>query len=227
MVHQFDVVGVIAANLSKTVGELLTFREQLLEAGKTAIHGRPSRIDNLCIRQHQVDEPDVAEVIRHLVDKEGRALPVNPRILDECFAEIAQLFGTEVMQDGRIKRLAGFAPSQAMGERQDIRQLKRAIDLGMGRQNLLEQGRSCARQAEDEDRIGSGKTGAFVLGEQFGSAEFTLLGEFFAHRRSAVAGLGALEVVALLVKGKGAFVLLAVLECLSEREAQMHTIHER
>ena len=44
--------------------------EQLLEVAEAAGHGLAARIDDLGVRQDQVDQADVAEVVRHLVDEE-------------------------------------------------------------------------------------------------------------------------------------------------------------
>ena len=41
----------------------------LLEVGEAAGERRTARIDDLRVRQHQVDQPDVIEVGRHLVDE--------------------------------------------------------------------------------------------------------------------------------------------------------------
>jgi hypothetical protein len=44
------------------------------------------------VRQHQMDEADVAEVVRHLVDEERAArAAVRPRIGQEAFAEAHEI----------------------------------------------------------------------------------------------------------------------------------------
>ncbi len=60
----------------------------------------------LRIRQHQMDEADVAEVVGHLVDEEGLAAAVDARVFEILLAERAQLSGVQLAQHGGIARLA-------------------------------------------------------------------------------------------------------------------------
>ena len=47
-------------------------------------------IDDLRVRQHQVDHPDVQEIVRHLVDEERTSrLAEHARPFDEPFAKLA------------------------------------------------------------------------------------------------------------------------------------------
>src|SRR5271166_297880 len=69
MLHQLDVGSVIAPDVLEAVGELLAGRKQLFEIAETAGHRLPPCVDNPGVRQHQVHEPDMAEVIRILVDE--------------------------------------------------------------------------------------------------------------------------------------------------------------
>ena len=75
-----------------------------------------ARVDDLRVRQHQVDQPDVREVVRHLVDEERRAgLAMDARALEVVLAERAQLVGVERRQRvvvgaaSRASRCAGAA----------------------------------------------------------------------------------------------------------------------
>ena len=61
MRHQIDIAAIVVSNIIEAVGELLTFREELLEARPTTIHRVAPRIDDLRIGQDKVDQPDVAE----------------------------------------------------------------------------------------------------------------------------------------------------------------------
>ncbi len=53
--------------------------------------GFTASIDNLCIGQHQFDQANVAEVIRHLVDEKRRTLPMNLGVADIFLTERGQL----------------------------------------------------------------------------------------------------------------------------------------
>src|SRR5580658_11015272 len=71
--HELEVGAVVARDVVDAIGELLALREQLLEIAEAAGHRLAPCIDDAGIRQHQVDEPEVAEVVRHLVDEERSA----------------------------------------------------------------------------------------------------------------------------------------------------------
>src|ERR1700733_1695913 len=78
--HDFKVAAVVAGDVIDVVAELLPAGEQLLEIAEATGHGFAPGVDDLCVRQHQMDEADVAEVVRHFVDKErALRLTVPPR----------------------------------------------------------------------------------------------------------------------------------------------------
>ena len=71
MIHHPDVVAVISAHRFQAVAEPLTPREMLFEVGEAAIHRVTPRVDDLRVRQDQVDEACVHPVVGHLVDEIG------------------------------------------------------------------------------------------------------------------------------------------------------------
>src|ERR1700675_2975835 len=75
--HELEIGPVIAGDILDAIGELLTFRKQLPQVTETARHGIATHVDDLGVRQHEMDEPDVAEVVRHFVDEEWLSLSVS------------------------------------------------------------------------------------------------------------------------------------------------------
>jgi hypothetical protein len=67
--------------------------------------------------------------------------------------------------------LRGLAGLQLLHEARNIRELESPLDLGMGRQDLLHQGRAGARQADDEDGGRALTTEVFARGEELGGRE--------------------------------------------------------
>src|SRR5688572_14156766 len=57
MRHELYVIAVVPPDLGQVVRKTLPAREMLLEAGQAAAQRMPARIDDLRVRQHQVDEP--------------------------------------------------------------------------------------------------------------------------------------------------------------------------
>ena len=69
------------------VAEVLAAREVLLEVREAAGQRMPARIDDLRVRQDQVDQADVREVVRHLVDEERAIrLALDARALEVALA---------------------------------------------------------------------------------------------------------------------------------------------
>src|SRR6478735_7790345 len=90
MGQEIDVVAVVVADIFKAVGKVLTAREMLLEPGKAATERMASRVDDLRIRQDEVNQPDVCKVIGHLIDEErGLSLALDPSLLQVTLAQSA------------------------------------------------------------------------------------------------------------------------------------------
>ena len=142
MRHELDVVAVVAADLGEVVGEILAAREMLLEAGEAAAERMPARIDDLRVRQHQVDEPDVREVVRHLVDEERRRrFALDARLREIPLAERAQLVRGELLERARIGGAVRARGARADHARQhrDVGQLHGAFDLRVRGEDLLDE----------------------------------------------------------------------------------------
>ncbi len=63
-------------------------------------------------------------------------------VRDIVFAELAEFILWQFVQDARIAVAVAdlLAPAQAVGQRQDVGQLKCAVDLAVRGENLLDQG---------------------------------------------------------------------------------------
>ena len=85
--HQLEVRAVVARDVFQAVGEHLALGEQLLEVAEAAGHGVAARVDDPGVRQHQMNQTDVPEVVRHLVDEVG--------LIGAIDAGIAQVFLTQ------------------------------------------------------------------------------------------------------------------------------------
>ena len=80
---------VVAGDVLDAVGELLPEGEQLLEIAEAAGHRIAPRIDDLGIRQDQMNQSEVPEIIRHLVDEARLAGAVHPRVARDTLRRIA------------------------------------------------------------------------------------------------------------------------------------------
>src|SRR5215469_4860272 len=169
MRHEADVVAVVAAEILEVVGEALAVRELLLEARETAAERVAAGVDDPGVGQDQLNESDIEAVVRHLVDEErGRSLAKDPRALEIALAVGAQLPGSERGERGEKARLR-LVPAPRGDLACNLRyvgQLHRPLDLGMARQDLLDERRARTRQAEHEDRVGRLDTRAGALREE-------------------------------------------------------------
>ena len=69
VIHELDIVTVVIADAGKIVGKRLPAGEELFEAGETRAHRVTPGVDDPGVRKDQVNQADVAEVVRHLVDE--------------------------------------------------------------------------------------------------------------------------------------------------------------
>ena len=89
-----------------------------LKSGEAAAQRVAARIDDLRVRQDQVDQADVREVVRHLVDEERPAvLALDARALEVLLAERAQARRRPASRDARdsagVARLRRAAAARA------------------------------------------------------------------------------------------------------------------
>ena len=95
MPHQPLVFKIKLSKLKQVVGKRLTLCEMLFEASKATVHGVPTRVDNLCVRQYRFNEPYVSKVVRHFVRKKRRALSVTSRLINVLAAQRLELLDRE------------------------------------------------------------------------------------------------------------------------------------
>ncbi len=87
MAHQVDIGPVVTGNIVYAVGEFLALGEKLFQVAEATGHRLAACVDDPGIRQHQVDKPDVTEIIGHLVDKAGLDGAVDPRLVEILLAQ--------------------------------------------------------------------------------------------------------------------------------------------
>ena len=143
MLHQPQVIGVITPDVIQIVREVLPLREQLLEHREPAGQRLAPGIDDPGIRQDQVNQPDVAEVVGHLVDEMRRArVAVDPGGGDVAVAQRGQFIA------GQRGNIGGVAigiflpepPVEPRGNRHDIGQFGGPFHLAVRGKDLFEQG---------------------------------------------------------------------------------------
>ena len=67
--HELEVVAVVPRDVLQSIRERLPLREELLEVAEAASHRLAPHVDDGGIGEDEVDEPDVPEVVGHLVDE--------------------------------------------------------------------------------------------------------------------------------------------------------------
>src|SRR5204863_7927171 len=153
--HQLDDSSVEFTEFREVVDKVLTAYKMLHEIVKAAADRVATRVYDAGVRQHQMNEPDVQEVVGQLVDEEQPlALALNAGAREIIFADRAQLLAAQCLEGQRVTQLfSAGARGDALGERRHVRQLHGALDLRVARENLLDECRAGARQADDENRI--------------------------------------------------------------------------
>src|SRR3569833_292626 len=89
--HELEVGTVVARHVVDAVSEFLASRIELLEVTEAAGHRLAARIDDHRVRQHEVNEADVAPVVWHLVDEPRPAVAIDLRVAQILLAERMQL----------------------------------------------------------------------------------------------------------------------------------------
>src|SRR5438874_12665130 len=100
--HDVDIRTVVAPDVLEAVGELLSRGEELLEVAEGAGERLAAGIDDARVRQDEVDQADVAEVVRHLVDEVRLIRAVHARVRDVFLAEAQPLRRGEIGEQRRV-----------------------------------------------------------------------------------------------------------------------------
>ena len=141
--HQLEIRSVVARDIIDAVGELLALGKQLLKIAETARHRFTPRVDDPGIWQHQANEPQVPEVVRHLVDEEGLAGAVDPGACNILLAELQKI---PMLQLCEYPRVAGIVRMRVAAPKQfdnllDVGEFLRAFDLRVRSQDLFDESR--------------------------------------------------------------------------------------
>ncbi len=222
--HQRDVVAVVAADVVQSVAEVLAAGEVLLVAGEAAGQRMPAGVDDAGAGQHQVDQADVQEVVRHLVDEKRRpALAVHPGVVQVLPTQGTQAIGVQRREHVVVGGGAEFGAlaAQVVGQGDDLRQLHRALDQRMARQDLFDQGRARAREADDEDGIGRIVAPGLAFGEEIGAEQFDRAPHAGAGVVGAIGKAGAAAGIAALIELEGFGMLARVFQGLAQGELEL------
>src|SRR5688500_18359269 len=120
-----------------------------------------ARVDELRVRQDQVHESDVREIVWQLIREErpaGRA--VIPCLLDVLLPVRAEVLRSQLEDGFRIDDMVTPIAADGVGDTAQRRKLGCAFDQAMTGENLLDQRRPRARQPDDEDWVRGIETGA-------------------------------------------------------------------
>src|SRR5208282_6101633 len=141
-----------------------------------------------------------------------------------ALCERPDAFGFERLDRREERRLVLVSAGELACDLRHVGQLDRALDLRVTRENLLEQGRARARQADDEDRIARRRTRTSPSLEELPGKEMpAVLDEALILTRT-VGMLLPMDGIALGIVTKRRLVHLLVLERLAERELEVQSI---
>ena len=167
------------------------------------------------------------EIVRHLVDEARRVRAIDPRVIEIAASESRDVVGRLITQYAGVARGVDvrIPPLQVEHDAGHVGQFLRPFDHGVRRQDLLEECRSRARQAEDENRIAVRQSEAVPRGEELGGAILLLVGGIELDDLGPIPALGPLQSIAAFVVLPRRRVILAVLVGLAESEAEVVAIH--
>src|SRR5450631_932071 len=205
MIHQLQIHPVIAGDVLDAVGKFLSGCEQLLEIAEAAGHRFAARVDDFGIGQNQVDESDMPEIVRHLVDEEGLRSAIDAGVRKVFFAMLRALLRAETLEGGGIGggRFIGVSTLDGMHQARYLRKFPGTLHPRMGREDLLEQSRSGARQPHDEYRVRTRAAMVLARCEELPRTDGHLPPRITLEWFGRIASLALLERVAALVVAKG------------------------
>ena len=176
-----------------------------------------------------MNEPDVPEIVGHLVDEIRPFRPVEPGVGQIFSAERQAVLRGQQFQRAGIENRCPL-PVGALHPQHDaldVGQFVGALHLGMGGQDLFQQGRSGAGEADDEDRIGPGIAPPLAVLEEGGRADPDLPGGIGLHGFGPVGAVLQFQAVATLVTGPGLRKFPPVLQRLAQGKAQVPAVLRR
>ena len=229
MPHQLQIGSVVTGDIVDAVGELLAIGEQLLQVTETARHRFTPRVDDPGVRQHQVNQAQVPEVVRHLVDEERLAGAVDAGVGQILRAELPKILRTHLRKDARVAGIVQIrvtAPKIA-DDLLDVGKFLRAFDFEC-------EARICSSRVEPERgrptmKMGSGFRTPQPRRLAKNSRVHTSICCCVLHLDDfgAIPAFGALQRITKLVIAEGFRVLAPVLERLAEGKTQMITVDDR
>src|SRR5215467_4134890 len=157
-----------------------------------------THVNDLGVRQHEMDETDVAEIVRHFVDEEWLSLTVSARVADVTLAEPAEFGRHKFRESARITIV--FTSPHFNHDALDVGEFVRPFHERVRGENLFDQRGSRARQADNENRIRVWHADTRPLREKLCRAHLNLLTYTGFGDVSIVTACGALQCVAALVE---------------------------
>src|SRR4029077_19947662 len=132
---------VVAPDVLEAVGELLSRCKQLLEVAEAAGERLPTGVNNAGVRQDQVNEADMAEVVRHLVDEVRLIRAVDARVRDVLLPQAQPRRRSEIGDERRVARrgIAVLASAQLLDHARNVRELHGALDLRVRGEDLFDE----------------------------------------------------------------------------------------
>src|ERR1700686_1715295 len=226
MSHQLEVGSVVTRDILDAVGELLALGEQLFQIAETARDGFAPCVDDLGPRQHQVNQAQVPKVVRHLVDEVRLAGTVDPGGVEILLAELPEFLERHLGKDARVARIIQIrvAALKIADDLLDVGKFLRALDLRVRSQDLFEQRRTRARQADDKYGVRVRYAAATAAGEKFGCADLDLVAGIVLDDFRAIPAFGALERITQLVIMEGFGKFTVIFQRLSECKMKMIAI---
>ena len=154
--------------------------------------------------------------------KNGAALALDARALEVLLTQLAALRGTQIRQRLGVGGLSFFARAALEGarDRHQVGQFHSPFDCRVARQNLLQQRRAGARQADDENRIGRLCAKARALREEGMIEQRPGTAHQLAQLVGFIGHLGAAPPIALRVVFNRCGIVAGVLQRFAERELE-------
>ena len=142
MIHQPDIVAVIAADVGEIVTIALAARELFAKIGQTAVKRVAAHVDDAGIGQDQPDQAGEQPIVWHLVEEMGAPEPpVDPGAVEIVGAEVRDEIEGQGGDGGKVALVdEALGPAKPARNGSEVGQFHCAFDRRMTGQHLLDQG---------------------------------------------------------------------------------------
>ena len=129
MPHHLQIGSIVVCDAFDRIAEIMPSCIKLPVVADADRHGMAANINDHGVRLYQMDETNIPEVVRHLVEETRPAAPVGVHIVEIAQAEAFEHRRIEFAQKLRVAH--ALLRSELSDDARNVVKLLRSVDLGV------------------------------------------------------------------------------------------------